>query len=170
MAAWIRSCSLLRLLEAAGNVATAAHARSIAPCLLDTSPMDEAERKTWQRQAVAILWFLSNPALAHARSKLGRWSIASFPRLRPDRLCAVGRLLSARAFSGRCAARRFQGRAGRALGCNRGEDSIEHDVFLRAVPFLLFPPRWPGAPGAGGPAGLLFESRPPPTPSPRGGY
>ncbi|CAK0813479.1 unnamed protein product, partial [Prorocentrum cordatum] len=55
MAAWIRSCSLLRLQEAAGAVATAARARGTAPCLMDTNPMDDAERKTWQRRAVTLL-------------------------------------------------------------------------------------------------------------------
>ena len=92
MTAWIRSCSLLRLREAAGAVTTAARARGIAPGPLDADPMDDAERQAWQRRAVTLLRPLSSPALAHARTKLGRWSIQLFPRLRTDRLLAVARL------------------------------------------------------------------------------
>ena len=46
-AAWIRSCSLLRLREAAGAVTTAARARGITPSPCDADPTDDADRKTW---------------------------------------------------------------------------------------------------------------------------
>ena len=138
LCSWIRSCALCRLAEAADALSAAERSKGASISLMAADPLDEETRRTWQRQAVAILRPRVSEALPHARERLDRWPLALPPGRRPARLVAAGRALSTggaprvaaafirTAFNGWCTARRFQQRAVCLLGCQRGEDSIEH--------------------------------------------
>eukprot|EP00959_Pyramimonas_sp_CCMP1952_P007925 166060-Pyramimonas_sp.AAC.1 len=64
--AWVGSCSLRRLVEAADAVTAAERSRGVAVSLLEADPLDEDARKTWQRRAVAVLRPRVSAALPHA--------------------------------------------------------------------------------------------------------